>query len=85
MVGGCAIEHTLGDINPGNRLIGRGVDTGGLSRCGVILLIKDMGDTMLDIECKHYFHKECLTEYLKKYNHICPVCRKEIGESKVNY
>ena len=44
LVGGCAVKHAFGDINPGNRLIGRGVDTGGLSRYGVILLIKDLGD-----------------------------------------
>lgn len=56
-----------------------------VDKCSICMTSIDMGDTMLDIECKHYFHKECLTEYLKKYNHICPVCRKEIGESKVNY
>ena len=43
------------------------------------------GDTVLDIECKHIFHSECLTEYLEKYNHICPICRKDIGKSKINY
>ena len=39
----------------------------------------------LDIECKHIFHKECLETYLKNYNHICPVCRKDIGVSHPNF
>ena len=56
-----------------------------IDKCSICLMSIDSGDTMLDIECKHCFHKECLLEYLKKYNHICPICRKEIGNSKVNY
>ena len=56
-----------------------------MDKCSICLMSIDSGDTMLDIECKHCFHKECLLEYLKKYNHICPICRKEIGNSKVNY
>jgi hypothetical protein len=54
-------------------------------KCSICLLSIDKGDTILDIECKHYFHKECLVAYLKEYNHICPICRADIGSSKINY
>lgn len=54
-------------------------------KCSICLVSIEKGETILDIECKHYFHKECLVAYLKEYNHICPICRAEIGSSKVNY
>jgi hypothetical protein len=54
-------------------------------KCSICIGLIEKDDIILDIECKHYFHKECLLEYLKKYNHICPICRKEIGQSKINY
>ena len=38
-----------------------------------------------DIKCKHIFHKACLETYLKNYNHICPFCRNEIGNSVPHY
>jgi hypothetical protein len=48
-----------------------------------IVCIEDMNEDeeYFDIKCKHIFHKACLEIYLKNYNHICPVCRNEIGES----
>ena len=53
--------------------------------CSICMDTLKKGDTVLDIECKHIFHSECLTEYLEKYNHICPICRTDIGKSKINY
>ena len=41
-------------------------------------------DEYYDIKCKHIFHKNCLFTYLKNYNHICPVCRVEIGNAHYN-
>jgi len=54
-------------------------------KCSICMSKLEKGDIILDIECKHKFHKECLTEYLEKYNHICPICRQDIGKSKINY
>lgn len=47
------------------------------------ICIEDMNedDEYFDINCKHVFHKDCLNTYLKNYNHICPICRNEIGNS----
>ena len=61
------------------------IDESSQDKCSICMSDLEKGDTILDIECKHKFHTECLTEYLIKYNHICPVCRQEIGTSKINY
>jgi hypothetical protein len=56
-----------------------------LDKCSICMFSFEIGDKFLDIECKHIFHQECLTTYLQNYNHICPICRKEIGKIKINY
>ena len=54
-------------------------------KCSICLLEMEENDEYLNIECKHIYHKDCLTTYLQNYNHTCPVCRHEIGQSHVNY
>ncbi len=49
--------------------------------CTICMNEMNLDEEYLDIECKHIFHKECLNTYLKNYNHICPVCRHDIGIS----
>lgn len=51
-------------------------------KCTICLEDMIENDEYFNIECKHIFHKNCLETYLKNYNHICPVCRKEIGNSQ---
>ena len=55
-----------------------------IGKCSICMAGFEIGDTVLDIECKHNFHKECLEEYLKKYNHICPICRHDIGKTQTD-
>ena len=50
-------------------------------KCTICMIEMNEDEEYLDIECKHIFHKDCLETYLKNYNHICPVCRKDIGKS----
>ena len=54
-------------------------------KCAICMIEMNEDEEYLDIECKHIFHKECLETYLKNYNHICPVCRKDIGVSHPNF
>ena len=51
--------------------------------CMICMMEVKKDDIILDIECKHIFHKDCLFEYLNTYNHICPICRKDIGRTNI--
>ena len=51
--------------------------------CMICMMEVKKDDIILDIECKHIFHKDCLFEYLNTYNHICPICRKDIGKTNI--
>lgn len=37
-------------------------------------------DDVKILPCKHYFHVNCIDEWLKNYHHKCPVCRQPCGE-----
>ena len=54
------------------------------SNCSICMsqMIKDEKITLL--KCKHNFHYDCITPYLKEYNYKCPVCRAEVGKAKYN-
>ncbi len=54
-------------------------------KCSICLVEMEENDEYLNIECKHIYHKDCLTTYLQNYNHKCPVCRQDIGQSHINY
>ncbi len=56
-----------------------------MEKCSICLEEMEENDEYLNIECKHIYHKNCLITYLQNYNHKCPVCRNEIGQSHVNY
>jgi len=36
------------------------------------------------LPCNHIFHHECIMEWFKKYNFICPNCKKECGKYEMN-
>ena len=40
-------------------------------------------DTNMKISCNHYYHEECINEWLKKSEFECPYCRKQL-ELKIN-
>ena len=43
--------------------------------CSICLCEIEEGELVGDIPCGHYFHKDCLKEWLMKSNH-CPSCRR---------
>jgi hypothetical protein len=51
-------------------------------KCTICMEEMIENDEYFNINCNHIFHKGCLETYLKNYNHICPVCRQDIGNSQ---
>lgn len=53
-------------------------------KCNICLdnIIKNQ--KIINLNCEHTYHSECIIPYLKNYNYKCPTCRKEIGKPKYN-
>lgn len=49
-------------------------------KCSICMDKFNQTDIIKILPCKHYFHKNCVAEWLTKYNHICPLCRQSSGE-----
>lgn len=39
-------------------------------------------EKVIELDCNHIFHCDCITKYLEKYNNKCPICRKEAGDTE---
>lgn len=50
-------------------------------RCAVCRLEFERDDEVRLLPCKHYYHPECVGEWLK-HNKTCPVCSKEVVQGK---
>ena len=42
--------------------------------CSICLASMNEYNNLIILDCKHYYHKICLNEWLKKSN-TCPICR----------
>jgi hypothetical protein len=52
--------------------------------CSICQEKYDSEADVIILPCKHYFHKACITEWLKNYHHKCPLCRMPCGEHTAN-
>ena len=43
-----------------------------------------IGNKMMDLPCKHYFHEECLLPWLNQHD-SCPICRFELKTDDPDY
>eukprot|EP00986_Skeletonema_menzelii_P000399 scaffold111_cov142-Skeletonema_menzelii.AAC.22 len=48
----------------------------GVFSCSICILELEDGDRIADLDCGHYFHADCLSEWIKKKN-SCPLCQAE--------
>ena len=72
------------DINSINQMNVLKITSDMNEKCLICMEEMNEDELYIDIKCKHIYHKECLTEYLTKYNHICPTCRTNIGNTVIN-
>ena len=52
--------------------------------CSICLSNLQINEEIIELNCTHKFHSECILTYLKEYNYKCPVCRIQIGKPKYN-
>ena len=50
--------------------------------CTICLYLMDTDEVVIELDCNHTFHKECIEKYFKEYSYKCPLCRKEAGKAK---
>ncbi len=53
-------------------------------KCTICMDDMKEGDEYYNLTCRHIFHIDCIKEYLLNYNHMCPLCKEEIGDKKIN-
>jgi hypothetical protein len=51
-----------------------------LDVCGVCLLDFDDGDELRVLTCRHYFHRDCIDQWLLHSATTCPTCKQELGQ-----
>lgn len=47
------------------------------TQCNICIDEYNIDDIIVELSCKHIFHKECIKNWLCKENISCPVCRKD--------
>jgi len=47
------------------------------SKCLVCLSAFDEVDDVIALQCKHQFHRSCITTWLSEYRRTCPLCCSE--------
>lgn len=48
-----------------------------LDECSICLEKYKVNDKIMDLNCRHSFHKDCINHWLKN-NNTCPQCRENI-------
>jgi hypothetical protein len=50
---------------------------GGSAECTICIDDLVLGETVMTLPCKHWFHETCATMWLKEHN-TCPICRSSV-------
>ncbi|XP_022877162.1 E3 ubiquitin ligase BIG BROTHER-related-like isoform X2 [Olea europaea var. sylvestris] len=59
------------------------IQDGNNDSCVICRLEYEDGDTLTVLSCKHFYHPECINNWLR-INKVCPVCSAEVVSSSVN-
>ena len=49
-----------------------------LDECSICLDKYNINDIIVNLDCEHKFHKDCIKLWIKKNNNTCPQCRENI-------
>lgn len=56
------------------------VETKQDDHCTICLQDIEEGEIITNLPCKHYYHHECISKYLKEFDYKCPLCREDAGK-----
>lgn len=49
------------------------------AKCAICMTEYSDSESVRIMQCKHFFHQECIDPYLAKYNNKCPICREHLA------
>ena len=49
-------------------------------KCAICIDSMETTQEVIELDCKHIYHSQCIIEYFTKYNYKCPCCKKEAGK-----
>ncbi|KAL1546533.1 RING-type E3 ubiquitin transferase [Salvia divinorum] len=58
-------------------------DSTDVQQCYICLADYEEGDKLRVLPCNHEFHTPCIDKWLKEVNRVCPVCRHDVCEGRV--
>jgi hypothetical protein len=50
-----------------------------ITDCNICLAKLVKNEVVIELNCNHIYHSECIKEWFEKYNYKCPICKKEQG------
>lgn len=53
-------------------------------KCAICIDSMETTQEVIELDCKHIYHSQCISEYFTKYNYKCPCCKKEAGKPVYN-
>lgn len=53
-----------------------------INQCNICLEEYEEEHIILCLKCDHYFHKDCIVEWLEKNSNKCPICRETVSKGK---
>jgi len=51
-------------------------------KCVICFDCMDINQEIIELQCCHKYHSNCITEHLTKYSNKCPNCKQEAGRPK---
>ena len=52
-----------------------------IERCAICVEDFQDGDSLRVLPCEHYFHRQCVDEWLINHSAVCPLCKYEVPRS----